>query len=206
MWQAIQYVGTGLSLVAFVVAAITFAYRARLKQRAKIILSAPAKERVDAIAATAEWFRVDVSGLSQARQQQIVLEQIRARTQRNLLVAGVTLFLAVILGVIAIISIVAPKPPGPDMRAKLIGSYQVILGPNGGCNGGRPGTYPSNPARIMSDGSNLTAYNECGNSTTVNISGDNKTIYFYGESAQLDFTGPTLTIRDQAGNTWQKIP
>ncbi len=38
---AIPYIGTGLSLVAFVVAAITFAYRSRLQQRAEIIKSAP---------------------------------------------------------------------------------------------------------------------------------------------------------------------
>ena len=40
-WGALQYVGTGLSLVAFVVAAILLAYRARLAHRAEIIKSAP---------------------------------------------------------------------------------------------------------------------------------------------------------------------
>jgi len=35
IWGALQYVGTGLSLVAFVVAAILLAYRARLKNRAE---------------------------------------------------------------------------------------------------------------------------------------------------------------------------
>jgi hypothetical protein len=52
IWGALQYVGTGLSLVAFVVAAILFAYRARLKNRAEIIKSAPDKERLEAIAAS----------------------------------------------------------------------------------------------------------------------------------------------------------
>jgi WD40 repeat protein len=52
IWQALQYVGTGLSLVAFVVAAILLAYRARLTNRAEIINSAPEKERLEAIAAT----------------------------------------------------------------------------------------------------------------------------------------------------------
>jgi hypothetical protein len=63
VWNAIQYVGSGLSLIAFVAAAVVFGYRARLKQRAEIIKSAPEKERLEAIAAIAEFFRVDLSGL-----------------------------------------------------------------------------------------------------------------------------------------------
>jgi len=62
-WYAIPYVGTGLSLVAFAIAAALYVYRARLKQRADIIKSAPQKERLDAIASTAEFFRVDISEL-----------------------------------------------------------------------------------------------------------------------------------------------
>src|SRR5215831_59996 len=78
-WGALQYVGTGLSLIAFAVAAILFAYRARLAHRAEIIRSAPEKERLEAIAITAEFFRVDVSGLTRAQKQEIVLTQIHAR-------------------------------------------------------------------------------------------------------------------------------
>src|SRR5260370_6666958 len=91
MWQALQYVGTGFSLVAFAVAALLLAYRARLTNRAEIIKSAPEKERLDAIATTAEFFRVDVSGLTRAQQQDIALTQIHARARRDLLLAGVSL-------------------------------------------------------------------------------------------------------------------
>jgi hypothetical protein len=51
---AVQYVGTGVSLVAFVGAAILFTYRARLAVRAEIIRSAPERERLEAIAIAAE--------------------------------------------------------------------------------------------------------------------------------------------------------
>src|SRR5712671_4217944 len=112
-WVALQYVGTGLSLVAFVVAAILFAYRARLKNRAEIIKSSPEKERLEAIAATAEFFRVDVSALSRAQQQDIVLTQIHARARRDLLLAVVTLIVAVLLAIVATAAILASKPPGP---------------------------------------------------------------------------------------------
>jgi hypothetical protein len=109
VWDAIQYVGTGLSLVAFIVAAILLAYRARLKHRAEIIKSAPEKERVEAIAATAEFFRVDISGLSRAQQQQIVLAQIQARTQRDLLLAGIVLFVALLLAMVALTAILTNR-------------------------------------------------------------------------------------------------
>src|SRR5262249_11037012 len=113
MWGALQYVGTGLSLVAFIVAAILLAYRARLTNRAEIIKSAPEKERLEAIATTAEFFRVNVSGLTRAQQQDIALTQIHARARRDLLLAGVSLAVAILLAAIAIAAIWAAKAAGP---------------------------------------------------------------------------------------------
>src|SRR6266446_2408678 len=105
MWQALQYVGTGLSLVAFALAALLLAYRARLASRVAIIKSAPEKERLEAIAITAEFFRVDVSGLTRAQQQEIALTQIHARARRDLLLAGLSLAVAILLAAIAIVAI-----------------------------------------------------------------------------------------------------
>jgi len=110
VWGALQYVGTGLSLVAFVVAAILIAYRARLTHRAELIKSAPERERLEAIAVTAEFFRVDVSGLTRAQQQEIALTQIHARTRRDLVLAGLSLAVAILLAAIAIAAIWVSKP------------------------------------------------------------------------------------------------
>ena len=81
----------------------------------------------------------------------------------------------------------------------------MSLGPNGGCNGGKPNTYPSNPGKITTDGATLTAYNECNMPSSVRISADGQTIFWYGESAKLDFSGAELRIKDDAGNIWEKI-
>jgi tetratricopeptide (TPR) repeat protein len=133
MWQALQYVGTGLSLVAFIVAALLLAYRARLTNRAEIIKSAPEKERLDAIATTAEFFRVDVSGLTRVQQQDIALTQIQARTRRDLLLAGVSLAVAILLAAIAIAAIWASKTAGPpsvvNPSGPVIGAGRDITGP-----------------------------------------------------------------------------
>jgi hypothetical protein len=106
IWASLKYVGTGLSLLAFLAAAFLFAYRAHLKSRAEIIRSAPEKERLEAIATTAEFFRVDVSGLSRAQQQDVVLTQINARARRDLLIAVVTLIVALLVAAIVIVEII----------------------------------------------------------------------------------------------------
>jgi hypothetical protein len=209
MWQAIQYVGSGLSLVAFVVAAITYAYLGRLRERAKIISSAPERERLDAIAATGEWFRVDLSGLTNKQKQEIVLAQISARLKRDALIGRYALGIAVILGLIAIISIIWSLhgfDPPPDLKTKLIGSYQVKLGKNGGCNGGPAFTKPNTPAQIYNDGPTLMAKNECGQTTSIRVSGYPNTIYWFGESARVATNLPALTITDDYENVWEKLP
>jgi hypothetical protein len=101
---------------------------------------------------------------------------------------------------------VADPPPAPaDPRQIVVGYYQVQLGPRGGCNGGRPNSAPSNPARIYaaSDG-RLLATNECGNPTAVNIV-DNQNMYFFNEHARLDINGSSVTIQADDGNSWLKI-
>src|SRR5215471_13073660 len=121
-WGALQYVGTGLSLVAFGIAAILFAYRARLANRAEIIRSAHEKERLEAIAITAEFFRVDVSRLTRAQQQEIALTQIHARARRDLRLAGLSLAVAILLAAIAIAAIWLSKPTEPPIAVNQSGT------------------------------------------------------------------------------------
>jgi hypothetical protein len=112
-WGALRYVETGLSLVAFAIAAFLFAYRTRLARRAEIIKSAPKKQRLEAIATTAEFFRIDVSGLTRAQQRDIALAQIHARARRDRLLAGVSFVVATSLALIAVVSVSPTKPAGP---------------------------------------------------------------------------------------------
>jgi hypothetical protein len=94
-----------------------------------------------------------------------------------------------------------PEPPTPEsIRNKLIGEYQVILGPKGGCNGGAPNSRPAAPARITYDGRDPIATNECGDGSRIRISIDGKTIYFYGESAKVDINGEKVVLTDDRQN------
>lgn len=107
--SVVQWVGSGLSLAAFIVGAALLAYRSRLKQRTQIINSARAEDRIEAINALAEAFRVDISGLPPAQQENIVLAQIRIRARREFLIAGLGFIIAALFFVIVIISIIFPN-------------------------------------------------------------------------------------------------
>jgi len=98
-------------------------------------------------------------------------------------------------------------PPSPQQVAqKLPGSYQVHLGPIGGCNGGAPNSLPGQLARIDSIGGQLIAYNECGTKTTATISVDGKILYFYNLPAQIDLNANEVKITDTThGNWWEKV-
>ena len=52
MFEAIQYVGTPIALVAFIVAAAAYVYRGRLEERRKLIESAPEQERARVMEST----------------------------------------------------------------------------------------------------------------------------------------------------------
>jgi hypothetical protein len=105
LFSAVQYVGSGLSLIAFITAAGVVAYVARLKQRAKIIGSAPSKDRLDAIAMAAEFFPVKSSNLSSEQQREIVLAQIKMRARRETYVAAVCLLASLLFAIVAIVAL-----------------------------------------------------------------------------------------------------
>jgi hypothetical protein len=96
------------------------------------------------------------------------------------------------------------KAAAEDLRNKLIGQYQVRLGPKGGCNGGKPLKYPEHLAKITKEVDKLTSYNECDTASIVRIV-DEKTMYFFKESAEIDQIGSGLIIWAQDGNSWQKV-
>jgi hypothetical protein len=125
-WQAIQYVGSGLSLVAFVVAAALFAYRARLRHRAEIIRSAPEKDRLEAIAVTAQFFRVDTSSLSPKKQEEIILAQITSRSRRDLMLGIICVIVALLLASIALAAIFRPQEVSADAKKRV----NFIVRPN----------------------------------------------------------------------------
>jgi hypothetical protein len=104
-WNAVAYVGSGLSLIAFVVAALLHGYRSRLLARQSIINSAPQDKRVDAILATADTFKIDISGLSARQQTAVIIAEISRRSERDKWNAQIFVAFGILLSAVAIVSI-----------------------------------------------------------------------------------------------------
>jgi cytochrome c-type biogenesis protein CcmH/NrfG len=96
---------TPLALIAFVVAAGFYAYRAHLLQRRRTIASLPARDRLAAVEATLTRFPIDTTNLTSTEKVDLVLAQIRAQAQRFLIGSIVVCVLAVIAGIVSIVSL-----------------------------------------------------------------------------------------------------
>lgn len=102
MFQYIPYVTSGLTLIAFAIAAASWVYTGRLKNRAKAIEAAPPDQRVEMAQTELDYFHVDTRGLTKEQQFRIAMEQIHLRRERSRLFATVSVLLAVALAVISI--------------------------------------------------------------------------------------------------------
>lgn len=83
MNAAIPYVTSGLTLVAFLAAAIAYVWRANLKSAEKRIESAPAEDRQQIIETIAEWIGVDLGDIPKNQRTAIVLKQLEIKGDRQ---------------------------------------------------------------------------------------------------------------------------
>ena len=96
----------------------------------------------------------------------------------------------------------------PDIKTALVGKYQVVLGPGGGCGGGAPNSRPKQPAFIDNNNGSLIATNECGNTSPVEVVDGrhgvwwNQIIDFIVDDRNITIT---ITERRSGGNSWEKI-
>jgi hypothetical protein len=119
-WEAIKYVSSGITLVAFLLAIVLAIFRSNLTYRERLISSAPPNDRAKLIKTIAkEYVVVDVDRMSEERAYEIVMEQIRARNRRYLINAGIVLFVCVLSLIAAVI-------------AYIIGLRPIVLGQSDG--------------------------------------------------------------------------
>jgi hypothetical protein len=108
MWQAISYVSSGITLVAFIVAAAAWLYKSQSESKERLIKEAAEDHRAELVRDALEVFRVETSGLTKDQQYKIALEQIRACALRFRTVSIVVCFLALIAGGVSIYAIAYP--------------------------------------------------------------------------------------------------
>ncbi|WP_295388976.1 hypothetical protein [uncultured Thiodictyon sp.] len=126
MWEAIQYVTTGLTFVAFLVTVIAWAYKSKSEERERLIQAASEDKRADLVRSTLEFFDVDTTGLTKEQKYQLALAQIHERARRFRTMAIVVCVLALILAGVSAYAISQTSikvPPKEKMDVK--GSAQT---------------------------------------------------------------------------------
>jgi len=96
MWNAIPYVTSGITLVAFIAAIAAWTYKSKLDERQRLIRTAPEGDRGPLVRNALEFLNVDTAELTKQQQYNIALEQIHARAQRFKITAALIGFLAFI--------------------------------------------------------------------------------------------------------------
>jgi hypothetical protein len=110
MWQVVGGIASGLTLVAFIVAAITTVVQKRLKTRERQLLSAPAKDRAALIESLNDTFLVpslpiDTATLTDVQRYNLLLEQIRGRSNRFYVTSIIVIVIALATASITVYAI-----------------------------------------------------------------------------------------------------
>jgi hypothetical protein len=134
-WQSIGYVTSGLTLVAFIVAAAIWAYRRTLLQKERLIRQAPESDRGRLVENALEFFDVDTSGLTKNEKYQLAVQQIKERAIRYKINAFVIVTIAFLATGVSIFALWRssnnPEPgsmPGPVTTKPTTGNYLDVSG------------------------------------------------------------------------------
>ena len=131
MWESIQYVSSGLSLVAFVIAAAVWLAKSKIEERERLIQSANVEKRPDLVRSALEFFDVDTGGLTKEQQYELALAQIHARSGRfRVMTTAVCTVAFLLVGVTAYAIYEAsrsPDQPKPGGEGKQKTNPQLIL-------------------------------------------------------------------------------
>jgi hypothetical protein len=123
VWQAIAYVSSGVSLVAFLAAVAAWFFKSKSEERERLIRTANEADRASLVRNALEFFQVETAGLTKEQQFKLAIEQVYARTQRFRVSAASICFVALVAAGVAAFAIAHPQqetkafaPPGPTVR------------------------------------------------------------------------------------------
>jgi endonuclease/exonuclease/phosphatase family metal-dependent hydrolase len=100
MWNAIQFVAGGSTLIAFIVAAAAAVYRRRLRHEESLVQSAPESERGRVLLARYSAFDIDTDKLTKQQRYNLAISQIRGRADRYKIAAIIIALLGLLLAVV----------------------------------------------------------------------------------------------------------
>ena len=103
MWEAIKYVSSGVTLLAFLAAAATWIYRTWLLREARLLKGADTKQKVDLAGKMLEFFAVDTSTMSEDSKLEVALRQIEERTNRHRLNLVGIIVVAIVFAIVTVV-------------------------------------------------------------------------------------------------------
>jgi hypothetical protein len=109
LFDAIQYVGTPIALVAFIVAVAAYVYRGRLEERRKLIEAAPEQDRGRLLEATLRDFTtVPTDNLSRDQRHDLAVRLIDERSAKFKMMMVVGVIIALLLAAVIVVFTVMP--------------------------------------------------------------------------------------------------
>lgn len=125
MWDLVAKVGTGLALVAFIVAAITTLLRQRLIARERQLLATPERDRANVVQALNDTFLVpslpiDPGVLTPDQRYSLLLEQIHERSRRFLVTSLLIFALACLVAAITAFAITRTQSDPTDKEQQQV--------------------------------------------------------------------------------------
>ncbi|MGH6847940.1 MAG: hypothetical protein ACREC0_11030 [Methylocella sp.] len=96
MWEAIAYVSSGITLVAFIGALIAWSVKWKSEEHERLIRTAKESDRAALVRNALEFLNVDTAGLTQEYQFKLAIEQINLRGQRFKISSAVICFMALV--------------------------------------------------------------------------------------------------------------
>lgn len=102
MFEAIRFVSSGVTLIAFIAAGLVWLYARHMESRRQMIRDAKTEAQADLVARTLKGMNIDVRKLSATRQYNLALEQLRARSRRFYVLSAVVVALALIAAWVAV--------------------------------------------------------------------------------------------------------
>lgn len=118
MWNAIGWVSSSFTLVAFIVAVAAWVYRQKILQKEKLIRSASESERGELVASALEFFNVDAANLTKQQQFTLAIEQIRGRAERFRWTCVVVALVAIGGLAVAVVALTSKSQGASDTGAR----------------------------------------------------------------------------------------
>lgn len=131
MWTAIQYVGSGLTLIAFIVAVVAWVHKWQLLKTERLIKSVPKAKRAELVERTLVLFKVDTSNLTRQQQYDLALRQINEQANKSRRTFVIRLAIAALLAALTFFALPKISTPSSGSLSGEIDKTEVMTGPSG---------------------------------------------------------------------------